>query len=532
MSRHILPRRCSGTCIPLLLLILVPAVLVLLFSFSYELFQYGDNCGYLTLGMSFAQGKGFTDISIPGNPHFLWWPPGFPLFVTLFYTALGAHWVILKLLIFGLLYVGFAGFATIVKKRENDTLKAGAVLLLLSLSAPVHLLSSYLYSEAFFLAVSLFFFVLWHRWRDELNGGKVFLLSFTALYVGAIRNAGIALPLALGIYLLLPRPLNRTTVPRRYGLLPLVLLAAYVWIVMSVPALQVESFQSFFGRGTVPARVLPLGAPSSVSENTGAATSQAVRVLGPAAAKLARSVRGYVLTLVPQTIAQSSYELAPMSKIKAAFMAVLSMIVLIGWLGTWRRYMLLNLYASIYFGVLLLYGPMYVRLLVPLVPAIVLYCYSGLAWLAGRLIPNRKARTAVVAGLWLLLIVDNAAWTFTNPRKYMTVHFGDEKYQQCIEWVIDNANENDVVVSQIHSYMFLRRGKYNIPYHFTSVPNEIITFLDFWDARYLMISPFYQRPRYTYMSTVREAIARYPERFRTVFGDVGESAVVEYVRGQ
>ena len=64
-------------------------VVVLVIPFSFAIFQYGDNCGYMSLGIALAQGKGFVDPALPGSYHFLWWPPGFPLFIAFFVKIFG-----------------------------------------------------------------------------------------------------------------------------------------------------------------------------------------------------------------------------------------------------------------------------------------------------------------------------------------------------------------------------------------------------------------------------------------------------------
>ena len=516
-------------------------ILVLRFSFTTAEFQYGDNCGYLTLGMAFAQGQGFSDISVPGHPHFLWWPPGFPLAIALFYSLFGPHWVALKLVIFALLYVSFFLFTAMLLRKGYGARDSAAVLVVVSLSSAIHLLSSYLYSETFFTALTLGFFWLADRWSG-LRRREIIVLSLMTIYICAIRNLGIALPLAFAAYLVM----NRQT--RLWVLLPAGLLACYAAVVLTVPELQVGSFLSFFGIHSAPGY-------SAGSTATGGTLASFTHRLDAWLHLLPHSLRGYGITLIPQALIQSAYALHSMTKLKAILMGGVTVAVFLGWLQSWKRLPLMNLYVVFYMAILFAYGPLYVRLLTPLAPMLILYLFTGLKTMAmfaagmidGKAIlpqgpssdhrprigrrPILTARTALITVLaiaWALVAVDNAWWTFTTPRRYMPPQFGDDAYQRCLSWVKGHARPDDVVVCDIHSWLFLRRGGNNIPYHFTDVESNLLTFLDFFTARFMVLPPFHD-PDFWYLDTMRALARRNPDHFRLVFGGwIDSSCVVEY----
>jgi hypothetical protein len=521
---------------------LVLGILVLSFSFTRSEFQYGDNCAYVTLGIAFAQGQGFADISVPSRPHFLWWPPGFPLVIALFYSIFGPHWVALKLVFFILLYVSFFLFAAMLLRKGFGFWESGAVLAVVSLSSAIHLLSSYLYSETFFTALTLGFFWLADRWTG-LRRRKIIILSLLAIYICAVRNLGLALPIAYAAYLMT----NRQT--RIWALLPLGLSGLYAAAIVMVPDLQVGSFLSFFGVHAANAdTVAPVAARGFFS----LLMDQAGRWMNI----LLRSLRGYGITLIPQALIQSAYALDSMTKLKAMLMGCVTLVVILGWMKSWKQFPLINLYAFFYMAILFAYGPLYVRLLTPLAPMLILYLFTGLktaAMLAVRIIDRktefprsasegqsprigdrpflhaRKAFITVLAIAWALVAFDNAWWTFTTPRLYMPPQFGGEGYQRCLSWVKTNARPDDVVVCDVHSWLFLLRGGYNIPYYFTDVESNLLTFLDFFHARYLVI-PAFRDPDFWYVETVRDLARRYPDHFRLAFGgNIDFSCVVEYM---
>jgi hypothetical protein len=110
----------------------------------------------------------------------------------------------------------------------------------------------------------------------------------------------------------------------------------------------------------------------------------------------------------------------------------------------------------------------------------------------------------------------------------MRPEFGDDSYQACVEWVKNNAKPMDIVVSQTHSYLYLMRGPYCLPYFCASTANEFVSYLDEHHVKYVVVLPV--QGRYTCIEMPREAERMYPERFRRVFGEAGaHSYVVEYV---
>lgn len=503
-----------------ILIATVTAILILLFSFSFDIFQYGDNCGYMALGIAFAEGKGFIDPALPGLHHFLWWPTGFPLFISMFYKVFGAQWNLLKLLIIIILYTSFTLYAINLYNREKKLIKATSILLSLCFSSGIHLLSSYLYSETFFIACSLIFFFVWHKWKGSLTLWKVVSLSLFAVYIGSIRLIGMSLPLAFVFYLLFFTKEEKYL--KVYSLIPCILLTVYIVISLFVPACKVGSFRAAAGLD-----------PQFRSIITGEYTGESItagHLIIRYIEKTIHFLRGYGLTLIPQALIRSAYDMYEMNKLKAVIMAIVTTIVATGWFTTLKKYRLMNIYVFLFMSALFVYGPLYVRLVVPIIPFLFLYFYSGLETIIGFFIKKKFLALNVLALIWTMVIFDNAFRTFTDPHKTMPSNFGDHQFQQCIEWVVDNAKPKEVVVCQIHSYLYLRRGQYCLPYNYAKTVNEFMSYLDENKAKYIILSPYYHRAHYTYMNRTIDAIYTYPNNFKKVFGeDDDESYILEYI---
>jgi hypothetical protein len=473
----------------------------------------------MTLGIAFAKGKGFIDLALPGSYHFLWWPPGFPLFIALFYKLFGPQWFVLKLLLFFSLYLSLFLYALMLYKEEKNHIKPALVLTAICFSSGIHLLSSYLYSEIFFIICSLLFFFLWFKWHKSLTVLKVVTLSLFALYISMIRLIGISLPLALSIHLLFFT--KKKGGSRWYCIIPGVLLISYISISLLFPPLRIGSLCSALGFH------VKLGSTITGANVNG--TASFIQIIKQYINKIINCLRGYGLSLIPQAVIRSTYDSFTMSKLKALIMMLVTGVIITGWAASFRKIKLMHLYVAVYIVILIIYGPLYVRLLVPIIPFLFLYLYSGCELVINVLIKNKRYANIVLIVLWLGIVYDNALRTFTDPHRTMPAQFGDGQFQSCIEWIVNNAKPKEVVVSQVHSYMYLRRGQYCIPYFGAKTANEFITYLDENNAKYIVVSPFYQRPHYTYMNSTREAVKTYPEKFNKVFGDESaRSYVLEY----
>lgn len=503
----------------LLLITFTMALFILFFSFKFDIFQYGDNCGYMILGQSLAEGKGFSNIALPEPIHFLWWPPGFPIFIALFYLILGPSWNILKMVIFILLYISFFLFAHLIKSNSKKSdLKSVMILLACCVSSGIHLLSSYLYSETFYIICSLFFFFIWSKWKDRLDLKKIFILSILAIYLSSVRLIGMSIALTLILYIGFFRKIN---IPRWYCLIPLLSLLIYISITLFVPPMQVDSFRATIG--------LHSQFSSEITGITGDESISISYIGSHLVTKAQGFLRGYGLTLIPQALIRSLYDLHEMNISKAIIMFLVTSIVVIGWLQTNNKYNFLNIYIILYMLILFFHGPLYVRLLVPIIPFLFLYFYSGWEYIFHIALKNNSKRYIFLVIIWLGVISDNAFLSVTEPHRTMPAQFGDQSYQQCIKWIINKAAPKEVVVSQVHTYLFLRRGKYCLPFIGFKTANEVISYFDRYRVQYVMVSPFYRRSRYTFMKHVKQAIHDYPERFKMVYrGTTGESYILEY----
>jgi hypothetical protein len=218
-----------------------------------------------------------------------------------------------------------------------------------------------------------------------------------------------------------------------------------------------------------------------------------------------------------------------MDKMKAIAMFAISLLTLTGWAVTLRRWIFVNIYVVLSMGMLLLYGAHYVRLLVPLMPFLVLYFLSGVQWLVQRLSQRRLVRHLLIGAVGLALIFDNVNALVHAPRQSMPARFGNESFQSCLKWAESEIGPGAVVVCQLHSYLFLRRGPSAVPFRQTATAASFMNYLDTVGANYLIISPYYHESGTDYMKTVREALDSNAHLFTRVFSAAdGLSYILHY----
>jgi 4-amino-4-deoxy-L-arabinose transferase-like glycosyltransferase len=70
-------------------------VRIIVLGYNYEILYRGDAIQYLRLGLELSEGKGFIDYKT-GLPY-AYWPPGWPIVISLFYEIFGQHEFILRI---------------------------------------------------------------------------------------------------------------------------------------------------------------------------------------------------------------------------------------------------------------------------------------------------------------------------------------------------------------------------------------------------------------------------------------------------
>ena len=144
----------------------------------------------------------------------------------------------------------------------------------------------------------------------------------------------MSLPLAFVFYLLFFTKEEKHL--KVYSLIPCILLTVYIVISLFVPACKVDSFRAAVGLN-----------PQFRSIITGTYTGESItagHLIMRYIEKTIHFLRGYGLTLIPQALIRSAYDMYEMNKLKAIIMALITTIVATGWYATLKKYRLMNLF--------------------------------------------------------------------------------------------------------------------------------------------------------------------------------------------
>lgn len=499
---------------------LISALLYFLFIFDPAIFQYGDNSGYMNLAIQFAKHLNFNDPTVPMETSLLWWPPGFPVFLSIFYKLSPYNWILPKVFIIILFFFSVYLFISSIYKNSVKVEEPMLLIIAISFSSTIHMISSYLYSELFFTALLLIFISIIKNIKKIDSITTILLMSLFSVYLFSVRLIGMSIPIAYSIYLLI----KLQNLKKAYSIIPILFLISAILIFLFHPNLTVQSLRSSFG--------LSLSETEYYSGNQMYANGVIGNLLR-FISKLIPSLRGYIFTLFPQSVFRYSYSLVEMNLVKMAITGCITFLIITGIIHIYKRDLFISLVATIFTAFLLLYGPLYVRLLVPLTPLLILFYNKGVIYFTKKFVINSKYAHLIIIIAATFVISDNLILSFTNPHKNMPYSFGNSSYQQCIQWVTENSKASETVVSQVNQYLHIKRKStgFSIPYRKTDNKNIFLEYLYKNRVDYLIISSFYQRPNSTYMDVVRETIESYPHLFHKIYNaDDSQSYVIKFDR--
>jgi len=423
----------------ILLLVAVAAgaiILHLCYIFQFELFRRGDNLWYIILSQALHFSGQPEALHLPGESTHLWWPPGFLLPLWLFFSIAGPQWVLGKLVFFMLL-MGLALLLALTS-RSHCFWDRLALLVLFFFNAAVHLTSSYLYSDSWYLLCLLSVASL--HFSSGFSPQKTWLLllsSVAVVYIAAIRLSGFTLIGAwmvtlLGIYATTGRGLKTL-------LLCLLLTGALIGLFWSSPW-QVGSFRAFFVSAQDPAQV----ALASLEQK-------------PLLQHFGNQFLAIFGSLIPQTLMRGSYSLWPMNSIKMVLGLGVSAVVLWGWVICRKRNVLLSWYFLFYLAHIMIYGALYLRLMIGVAPVVVYYFYFGLKHIVQLFFRQKKHAAIVFFTLILLVSADAIIWATTSMHRYMQPEVGGQALERAEHLLDAHASDSAIVASHFGSYLYVMR---------------------------------------------------------------------------
>jgi hypothetical protein len=490
---------------------LMVGVSVLLSLAKFHSFPVGtffvDDAEYIIMAEALSSGQGYYLINFPYHQPRGSFPPGWPLLLApataVFpnnFDALRAVSLLLWLSALPLLY-------RLLAERFNKPYTE-IVLLLIVINPHLVTMSGVVMSEAAYLFFSLLTISLFHHWeRQPIRRGWLLGIVFLlALFTVTIRTIGISLVAALLLHLLIKRHFRPLLVLGSLGLLGLLPALWYASQQADLPLITVTYANNFRAIAAQLGQFIRFWqyAPLWVD---GAFTHSLLPVFD----------LGVVKTAVPSPLALT-------------FHLTFLLVVLSGFIQSWRRQDLVERYVLLYFGLLYFWvawaGHLQIRLLLPVVPFLTMYLaqslISGIGWLQRYAI--RPVRIWAVPFILLaVLLFGRNLYDWANPPRLLT-----SDLTTSLQWLREHAPANAIVMTTdpVPDYLYIRRSTIWYP------PDPDIEVLDDYLANH-RIAYVVVKPKVLPTTMIDQEIGLWesvfsarPERFQEIYRNSQERVSV------
>jgi hypothetical protein len=503
----------------LVIFVIVSAFLGMLRFNSLQLGTSYDDAHYIILAESLSSGEGYQLINFPRPQIERAFPPGWSILLTPLAFLFPGNYTVLKLFSLALwlasIYLIYRIFSKRIQSPQLEIVTGLAALnpLLVGTSVTVMAETAYL----FFSLLALHVFDISKDKAGSKKDWFIVLVTVLALYTQLIRTIGIALVIAVVLYLLFIRHW------REAGIATSVVIAGAIlqmWLNLrnggSVVSAGYES--QVFG--------------SSIFEKLGQMGSNALGYFDQIAA-------GSLIPIFSSKVSAfwGNYGLAVLPAF--ANIAILGVVVL-GVTLSLRKLQLMDVYFAIYLlGILAFWNPnvgsVKARFLIPLIPFLYFYLVQGIVWVKENAARSRiKFGWRIEAGLFIFialsLIIRNVQ-DWRNPvRNQMTdISIGTS-------WVAENAPPDSIVMvnEPVPAYVHVQRKTIGYPTN----GQELERYLDNQGIDFIVVSPKLQSPRSVELddftiNKVLPILNSQPEKFKIVFTSVEYNVTVyEYFGGE
>uniref|UniRef100_A0A7V1EIL3 Glycosyltransferase RgtA/B/C/D-like domain-containing protein n=1 Tax=candidate division WOR-3 bacterium TaxID=2052148 RepID=A0A7V1EIL3_UNCW3 len=422
--------------------------------FDPKLFTGGDNAVYIILAESITTGKGYKNIYLPEQPPHTQYPPGFPLLLSIPILIFGKNIILLKLMIFLTGLGSLLFFYLIIKEYFKEYSK---IFTLVYLSIPIFInYNHWILSEIPFLFFSLgaIYFLLKFCHKRQLS---IFLVAtFFAIYAFFIRTAGISLILGFVLF---------SIIKKEYKYLIIFLI---LFLIFFIPW---EMRNASIPDNTGYIKQLLAKNPYQMELGTVGFSDFMRRIWD--------NLLLYSFTILPSTILPIlNYKFLP-----GLSGLIFMLFTITGFILRLKKFTILETYFIFGIGVLLAWPGVWSsdRFLLPLIPLVLIYIFSGLIWIQNRL--KIKNFALVILGLLIVLnvisIIPQAKTAVSQNLDYMkgnrfagyTIDW--RRYFEVIDYIRKNIPEDRIIMARKPEFVYLLSRHKSFCYPFTTNRNEV-----------------------------------------------------------
>lgn len=439
----------------------------------------GDNAKYIILAKALVEGKGYSDLNLPGNPPDTHFHPLLPVLLTPIIFFIGINFFAMKFLVtlmaIPTLYLIYYFF----RKNNSENLSL-ALMVLVGVSPLFFSFSHQVMAEIPFLFFSFLSLIYFEKFLEKKS--KIFFVLSLVFVLLAffMRMVGLTLFIALILFTFFKRrKINGKIIPLLFFIGLLLVSSWFLYGFM----LSKEHTPIYFKIVTV---------VDQRNADLGTMTT------GSFFGRIIHHTVFYTSTISSNLFYGYNVVFTHQNPLRHLFSPLICLIVLLGFvLSFLKRKTFAGTYFLVYFIPLLLSGALGERYLLPVLPFIFYYFFTGF-----RLILNKfnysfnlkqKAYHLIFFLLIFLSLIGSVQLLLQeiNPN-YIEEVQGKEwsNYMKAAEWAKQNTPENAVFVARKENNFFLFSERKTIRYFFGSSSDIMIQGFEQNKADYIVVDEF------------------------------------------
>lgn len=502
--------------IPWLPILIGIGILLLILIFDPRTFLGGDNCHYMSLAQSILHGHYRTEAFI-GTPSETGVTPGYPFILALSLATFGRTFIPAKIFSFICFLASLLIWLKLFNRRGIDKRISIGFLAFAIINPLISEFSHWELTEAPFMLISsaaiLYYFISLQK-DNKLNWVIMAVLAAASFYM---RAAGIAIPIAIGLALILQRKWKQFFI---YAVVVVVLFSPWLIRMMTV------------GKQTGGGIYLP---QFFSNPDTGEALS-----IGGFIAKAFRNLSRYLFVNLPIMffpIGQDNF--ATKSFLGYLFGGIFSISILIGVFNNIRsKLSVYSLYVVISVLILISFSEQaaIVRYLIVMFPFIAVLLLSGLEKIWKKLQTKPAYSFAIVLFLVILALPSYFKAESAN-HSVLSQYLKGDKYADygsnfiqfitANEWIKSNDNTNSGVISRKPTLTWWYSGHPSTGYIWRTDVNQVKDAIDTSGAKYVIVDQISGTTQQYLIPTIRA----FPQNFKVLFvTQRPENYVLEYIK--
>ncbi len=453
-----------------LLVVIVASAILALFRFdSLQIGASYDDAHYIILAESLASGQGYKLINFPKPQLERAFPPGFPLLLTPLTFLFPKNYSVLKLLSLVLWLISIYLIYKIFSKRLSSPYLE-ILITLIALNPLLVGASVTVMSESAYLFFSLLALYLFDVWENKKQVWLLFFLSVLVFYAQLIRTVGVAVFIALILYLVFTRRFREAFVP------------ISVFAVGTI-------VQRFITGSLISTGYQAQVFNSSITEKIG---QMGLNALGYFNETLAGSLIPIFGSRLTSFLSNYNLQFAPIT-----LNALILFVILFGFILSIKQTSFRDFYFIIYiFGILAFWNPsvgsVKARFLIPILPFLYFYFLQGVNVFLEKISRGdslRATRSAIAAAVFFAVpLLARNVQDIQNPVRNQITDLSIGA-----SWVAKHAPQDSIVMvnEPVPAYPHVQRKTINFP----KDNQDLIRYINNQGIDYIIISPLLQSPR-------------------------------------